>query len=74
MINTVKITKNAAKDLSKSPSAVQIKFSFWRQQVTERGLIEVRRNPGWHDEPLKGQRLGQRSIRLIIKWRVFYPE
>lgn len=74
MIDTVKITKKAAKELKKSPEMVQIKFAFWRQQVSERGLKEVRRNPGWHDEPLKGQRQGQRSIRLSIKWRAFYTE
>jgi len=74
MIRSVMITKSAAKDLRKAPDAVQIKFAFWRQQVTECGLEEVRRNPGWHDEPLKGQRQGQHSIRLSIKWRAFYTE
>ncbi|STX29298.1 Uncharacterised protein [Legionella beliardensis] len=26
--------------------------------------METRKSPGWHDEPLKGERAGQRSIRL----------
>ena len=74
MILSVQMKKSAAKELLKSPEMVQIKFAFWRQQVAERGLEEVRRNPGWHDEPLKGQRKGQRSIRLSIKWRAIYTE
>jgi hypothetical protein len=51
MIRSIKVTKSAANDLKSSPEMVQIKFAFWRHQVTERGLQEVRRNPGWHDEP-----------------------
>ena len=35
-------------------------------------LIEVRKRQGWHDEPLKGKREGQRSIRLNIQWRAIY--
>jgi len=40
--------------------------------VESKGLEEVRRQPGWHDEPLKGQRRGQRSIRLNRQWRAIY--
>jgi hypothetical protein len=36
--------------------------SYWVDDVEERGLEEVRKIPGWHDEPLKGERKGQRSI------------
>jgi proteic killer suppression protein len=32
----------------------------------------VRRIPGFHDEPLAGQRTGQRSIRLSISYRAIY--
>jgi proteic killer suppression protein len=32
----------------------------------------VRKRPGFHDEPLKGDRLGQRSIRLNKTWRAIY--
>jgi proteic killer suppression protein len=28
--------------------------------------------PGYHDEPLHGQRAGQRSIRLSRQWRAIY--
>lgn len=32
----------------------------------------VRKTPGYHDEPLKGKRIGQRSIRLNIAYRAIY--
>ncbi len=30
--------------------------------------------PGYHDEPLKWERTGQRSIRLSKAYRAFYVE
>jgi toxin HigB-1 len=35
-------------------------------------LVETRKSPGWHDEPLLGKRKGQRSIRLNKQWRAIY--
>jgi proteic killer suppression protein len=32
----------------------------------------VRKAPGYHDEPLLGDRKGQRSIRLNKQWRAIY--
>jgi len=40
--------------------------------VTADGLEEVRKIPGYHDESLKGDRFGQRSIRLSIHYRAIY--
>lgn len=37
-----------------------------------RGLDEVRKIPGYHDEPLRGDRRGQRSIRLSRHYRAIY--
>jgi toxin HigB-1 len=37
-----------------------------------RGLEEVRKVPGYHDEPLKGALKGQRSIRLSRGYRAYY--
>lgn len=43
--------------------------------VVERvGLAEVRKLSGYHDEPLKGTRKGQRSIRLNRAYRAIYIE
>ena len=44
----------------------------WVESVEEDGLEMTRRVPGFHDEPLKGQRQGQRSIRLSRQWRAIY--
>jgi len=33
-----------------------------------------RRRPGYHDEPLHGQRQGQRSVRLSRSYRAIYFE
>jgi proteic killer suppression protein len=38
------------------------------------GMPSVRKLPGFHDEPLKGTRLGQRSIRLNRAYRAIYME
>lgn len=40
--------------------------------MEKRGLDEVKKIPGFHDEPLKGNRQGQRSIRLNKQWRAIY--
>jgi proteic killer suppression protein len=34
--------------------------------------LAVRKIPGFHDEPLKGDRKGQRSIRLSKAYRAIY--
>jgi proteic killer suppression protein len=36
------------------------------------GLNKIRQRPGYHDEPLKGKRSGQRSIRLSKSYRAIY--
>jgi toxin HigB-1 len=37
-------------------------------------LRDIRKLSGYHDEPLKGNRLGQRSIRLNKAYRAIYME
>ena len=44
----------------------------WVDDIEARGLEEVRKTPGYHDEPLKGKRKGQRSVRLTKGYRAFY--
>ena len=46
------------------------KSSLWLMRPL--GLEEVRKRPGYHDEPLLGDRRGQRSIRLNRSWRAIY--
>ena len=38
------------------------------------GIRSTRLLPGYHDEPLKGDRKGQRSVRLSRAYRVIYEE
>lgn len=72
MINRVIIAKDARKALKKLPFYVIKKLNLWAQSVARNGLDEVRKLPGYHDEPLKGQRKGQRSIRLSKTYRAIY--
>lgn len=72
MITEIQITKNALKNLKKAPQYLQEKFSSWIIAVNHAGLEETRKRPGWHDEPLMGDRKGQRSIRLNKQWRAIY--
>jgi len=46
----------------------------WVRVIEEKGMSEVRRIPGFHDEPLRGQRKGERSARLNRAYRVIYEE
>ena len=72
MITVVKITRRALKDLKRTPLHIQEKFRAWLVAVNKAGLEETRKRPGWHDEPLQGDRKGQRSIRLNKLWRAIY--
>lgn len=71
-MNQVILTDRARKDLRKIPAHIFRKFEFWVKQVTIEGIYKVRRIPGFHDEPLQGQRHGQRSIRLSKSYRAIY--
>ncbi len=74
MIHRVELTKRARKDLEAAPRHVQMKFRVWVSSVESVGLTETRKAAGWHDEPLQGDRQGQRSIRLNRQWRAIYVE
>ena len=56
------------------PNRIRANFHTWVRAVEEFGIREVRKNKGYHDEPLKGKRKGQRSIRLSRQWRAIYRE
>jgi proteic killer suppression protein len=68
----VVVSKQAKKDLCKVPRYIAEKFIAWMDLVGQEGLQETRKIKGYHDEPLKGNRLGQRSIRLSIAYRAIY--
>ncbi|MGE3973534.1 MAG: type II toxin-antitoxin system RelE/ParE family toxin [Bdellovibrionales bacterium] len=60
------------KQLSKIPDFIRKKVIFWVFLVESNGLAEVMKSPGFHDEPLKGERKGQRSVRLNRAYRLIY--
>ena len=72
MIHRVLLSKRAAKDLGDVPAHVAVKLQAWKEGVETIGLEEMRRRSGFHDEPLKGDRRGQRSIRLSRSYRAVY--
>jgi len=71
-ICTVSFSKQALKDLKKFPTYIAIKLQAWVDAVVHSGIEEVRKTPSYHDEPLKGDRSGQRSIRLNKAYRAIY--
>lgn len=72
LITKVLMSRRAEKDLSKAPRYIADKLIGWIESVRTDGLQIVRRIPGYHDEPLKGKRSEQRSIRLSRSYRAIY--
>jgi proteic killer suppression protein len=70
----VLLSKKVTEDLDLLPGHIIKKFMGWVSSVELIGLQETRLNRGYHDEPLKGKRNGQRSIRLSRSYRVIYIE
>ncbi len=62
------------KQLDRIPEIIVRKFRLWASLVEESGIREVRKRKGFHDEPLKGRRTGQRSVRLNRAYRAIYRE
>lgn len=71
-IYKVSLSKQAEKDLKRVPAYVGLKLQAWVDDISHRGLRQVCKVPGYHDEPLKGKRKGQRSIRLSKAYRAIY--
>lgn len=70
----IELTKGAQKDLTKMPTYIKEKLFLWVDAVEKLGINKIRETPGFHDEPLKGDRKGQRSIRLNKAYRAIYIE
>lgn len=74
---TLEYTSRAAKDYQKidnSQSQVKRKLEDWVRSVRDEGLEATRKISGYHDEPLAGERKGQRSVRLNQQYRLIYRE
>jgi proteic killer suppression protein len=66
--------KKAIVKAKRVPKEVTAALLAWVAAVELVGLPEVRKIPGYHDEPLKGDRKGERSVRLNKQWRAIYVE
>lgn len=67
-------SKRVEKQLSGLPGQIQVKFQTWLESIRRMGIVNTRKRPGLHDELLKGQRFGERSVRLNRAYRVIYIE
>ncbi len=65
---------NVEKEIRKLPLHIKIKLLEWAKSVEIDGIRQVRLLKGFHDEPLLGDRKGQRSIRLSKSYRAIYTE
>ena len=72
LIRNVELSRQAKKDLRRVPHYIADKLDTWIDAVERDGLEEVRKVPGYHDEPLHGQRRAERSIRLSRGYRAIY--
>ncbi len=68
----VDFSKLAKKQLEKVPTFIAKKFLEWVQSLELDGIEATRRLRAYNDEALKGERKGQRSIRLSRSYRVIY--
>lgn len=72
MITRVEINKLALKQLQSLPRHIVKNLMIWVTAVEHEGLEVIRKVPGYHDEPLRGVRKGQRSVRLSRAYRAIY--
>lgn len=72
IVTKVTFTKRFEKELKVVPVFIQKKVFAWIWAVQYLGLRDASRANGLHDEPLLGQRWGQRSIRLNRSYRLVY--
>lgn len=71
-IYEITISRAAITQLQKTPIYIREKLYMWVERDKLLGLSGVRKIKSYHDEPLKGERVGQRSIRLNKAYRAIY--
>ncbi len=74
VVTKVLVSKPAEKQLRKIPMHIKESLGVWMETVERLGIREARKFPGLHDEPLHGDRKGQRSVRLNKAYRALYVE
>jgi proteic killer suppression protein len=73
-INVVRLSSTAQKQIRRIPQHIVDKLLAWILLIETKGIHDVRKIPGYHDEPLQGLRQGQRSIRLSRSYRAIYTQ
>ena len=68
----VKLTELAKRQLLKMPTHIIRKLMSWVDGIEKDGLSYMRKIPGYHNEPLRGKRAGERSIRLSKAYSAIY--
>lgn len=71
---SVRLSRKVKRDLCKVPHFIVDKFYTWVDLLENEGILEARKLKSFYDEPLKGQRTGQRFIRLNRLYRAIYVE
>ena len=64
--------RNISKVCGKLPASIVRKYELWKNIVARHGPEKLREFPGFNDEKLRGERDGQRSSRLNLRYRVIY--
>jgi plasmid maintenance system killer protein len=68
----IKEHRKIERAITKLPLQVINKYELWKDIVYRHGPGKLKEFPGFNDEKLKGDRLGQRSSRLNLQYRVIY--
>jgi plasmid maintenance system killer protein len=68
----IKEHRKIEKTIAKLPLQVIKKYELWKDIVYRHGPNKLKEFPGFNDEKLKGDRQGQRSSRLNLRYRVIY--
>ena len=74
VMTEVLVHRLAEKQIDRLPKHLQESLRNWVETVERIGIRETRLLMGYHDEPLKGRRTGERSIRLNRSYRAIYVE
>jgi proteic killer suppression protein len=74
MESKVTYSKFAEKQMDKVPKYIKEALFLWAATVHKIGIAEARKIKGYHDEPLLGERRGQRSIKLNRSYRAIYEQ
>lgn len=72
IVTQVILSGKFKKQITRVPWFIQNKVQSWIKIVESYGIREVAKSPALHDEPLRGNRFGQRSVRVNKSYRLIY--